>query len=92
MSFPIKVELAKNGYVFETRVAESSKELIFHIDMLTGVGKLDTLPLYEKMLQAGCAEMSQTLRVCHSFEKWGGWQQETVNISVRMMRVVGRAT
>jgi len=88
MSFPIKVELAKNGYVFETRVAESTKELIFHIDMLTGVGKLDTLPLYEKMRQQGCAEISQTMRVCHSFEKWGDWQQETANIKVRMMSMV----
>lgn len=87
MSPPVKLELSKNGRIFEERIVEGTMNLRCRIEMMTGVGWLDATPLYRKMLDENCAEISETFRVCHSYEKWGGWQQEMVNIKVRMQRL-----
>ena len=87
MPHPVKLELSKHGRVFEERIVEGPDDLNCRIEMMTGIGWLDAAPLYQKMLDENRDRISETFRVCHSYEKWGGWQQETVDIKVRMQRL-----
>lgn len=89
MTYPVKLALYKNGHVFSELVAENEDDLYCRIEMDTGVGWLDAEPLYQTMLAKGCDHISDTFRVCHSFEKWGDMQQEVVKIKVRLERLDG---
>ena len=48
---------------------------------------LDAAGLYQKLLDKGCDHVTDTFRVCNSYEKWGDMQQEVVNIKVRLQRL-----
>jgi len=84
---PIKLEIFKEGTLFEEIFPESVDELYFPIEMMTGVGWLDTEPLYQALLLTKRKHITDTFLVCHSFEKWGGMEQEVVKIKVRIHRI-----
>jgi hypothetical protein len=87
MSFPVKLELYKDGHLFSELIAENEDDLYCSIEMDTGIGWLDAEPLYQLLLEKGCAQVSDTFRVCNSFEKWGAMQQEVVSIKVCLRRI-----
>jgi hypothetical protein len=87
MSYPVKVELFKNGHLLLALMAQNADDLRCSIEMDTGIGWLDASPLFQKMLLKGADHISETIRVCHSYEKWGGLQQEVVKIKVRLQLV-----
>lgn len=87
MPYPVKLELYKDGHLFEELVAENADDLYCRIEMDTGIGWLDAEPLFQTMLDNGRDQASKTFRVCHSYEKWGALQQEVVKIKVRLQRL-----
>jgi hypothetical protein len=87
MTYPVKISLYKNKYLFREFIAENENDLHFTIEMDTGTGWLDAAGLYQKLVDKRSAQVSGIFRVCHSFEKWGGMQQETVDIKVKMERL-----
>ena len=87
MFSPVSVKLSKNGHVFEECIVNSADDLRFPVEMLTGTGWIEADGLYQLLLDKGCDEISDTFRVCHSYEKWGDLQQEVVKITVRMQRL-----
>jgi len=87
MQHPVKLELFKDGSLYDEFVAESEDDLYCRIEMITGIGWLDTEPLYLALLDAGKDKISDTFSVCHSYEKWGGMQQEVVKVKVQMHRI-----
>lgn len=89
MAFPIKVVLYKNGQMFREFIAENEDGLYFPIEMDSGTGWLDAVSLYQTLLDKGCSQATDTFRVCHSYEKWGGMQQEVVEITVQMQCIKG---
>lgn len=89
MPYPVKFELYKNGYLFRESIAEKEDDLYCPIEMDTGTGWLDASPLYEKMQAKKRDQVAETIRVCHSYEKWGAMQQEVVAIKVRLQRLDG---
>lgn len=84
MTYPVKLELYKNGHLFSEFIAENEDDLYCRIEMDTGIGWLDAAPLYQTMLDKGRDHITDTFRVCHSYEKWGAIQQEVVKIKVRL--------
>ena len=84
MSYPIKMELYKNGCRLYDGVAEIADDLRCPIEMDTGIGWLDAYPLYRELQEKGGREISGSVKVCHSYEKWGALQQEIVRIKVRL--------
>lgn len=87
MEHPVKLELFKEGNFYDEFVAETEDDLYCRVEMLTGIGWLDTEPLYLALLAAGREQMTETFSVCHSYEKWGDLQQEVVKVKVRMHRI-----
>ena len=87
MEFPVKMALEKDGFPYLEKVANEGADLCCRIEMLTGIVWLDTAPLYQKLVDRGCDEATTTFKVCNSYEKWGGWQQEVAKIRVRMARL-----
>lgn len=87
MTYPVKLRLYKNGHLFSELVAENEDDFYCPIEMDTGVGWLDVAPLYHTMLDKKVGHITDTFRVCHSYEKWGGMQQEVVKIKVRLEQV-----
>lgn len=86
MSYPVKLSLFKNGHLFSELIAENEDYLYCRIEMDTGIGWLDAAGLYQRLLDKGRNQVTETFRVCHSYEKWGDMQQEVVNIKVRLQR------
>ena len=87
MTYPVKLKLYKNGHLFSELIAENEDELYCRIEMDTGIGWLDAAPLYQMMLDKGREHITDTFRVCHSYEKWGDMQQEVVKVKVRLERL-----
>ena len=87
MSYPVKLELFKNGQLLYSLIAKNADDLNCNIEMETGIGWLDAFPLFQKMLNKGTDHITKTICVCHSYEKWGGLQQEEVKIKVRLQLV-----
>jgi hypothetical protein len=87
MAFPVKLELYKNGCLIGQFVAQDEDGLSRPIEMDTGTGWLDASSLYQALLDKGCDQVTDSFRVCHSFEKWGSLQQEVVRIKVRLTRL-----
>lgn len=87
MTYPVKLALYKNGHLFGELIAENEDDLYCRIEMDTGIGWLDAAGLYQKLLDKGCDQVSETFRVCNSYEKWGAMQQEVVKIKVKIQRV-----
>lgn len=73
--------------MFSERLAENEDDLYCAVEMDTGTGWLDAAGLYQKLLDTGRAQVTDTFRVCNSYEKWGNMQQETVNVKVRLQRL-----
>lgn len=88
LPFRVNLTLFKDGNLLREFIAESESDLYCRIEMLTGIGWLDAAQLYQALLDKGCSEITDTFRVCHSYEKWGDMQQEVVKIKVRMHREV----
>lgn len=91
MSFPVRLTLYRNGSQLDEIVAEKEEDLRLPIEMDTGTGWLDAAELYHALLDEGCEQLSDTLRVCHSYEKWGGMQQEVLMVRVRVQRIRPRS-
>lgn len=87
MPYPVRLSLYKNGYLLGESIAENPDDLYCRIEMDTGIGWLDTAGLYQKLLDKGGNHVTDTFRVCHSYEKWGDMQQEVVMIEVKMQRL-----
>lgn len=87
MTYPVKLELYKNGHLFGEFIAENEDDLYCSIEMDTGIGWLDAVPLYQTMLDKGRDHITDAFMVCHSYEKWGAMQQEVVKIKVRLERL-----
>jgi hypothetical protein len=85
--YPVKLELFKDGAPYEEFIASSEDDLNCRIEMLTGIGWLDAEPLYQELIASGRDHVTDTFRVCHSYEKWGDLQQEVVEVKVRMQRI-----
>jgi len=86
MSYPVKLELYKNEHLISEIIARSDDDLHCPIEMDTGIGWLDATPLYQIFFDKGCIQVTDTFRVCHSYEKWGAIQQEVIEIRVRLQR------
>lgn len=84
---PVKVELWRDGAMFREFVAHRSDELKFRIELMTGVAWLDVREQYMVMMAMKLDRFAHPWQVCHSYEKWGGWQQEVAEIEVRMQRM-----
>jgi len=87
MTYPVKLELYKDGHLFGELIAENEDDLYCSIEMDTGIGWLDAAHLYQKLLDKDCDHVTDTFHVCHSYEKWGGMQQEVVKVKVRLLRM-----
>jgi hypothetical protein len=87
MFIRVKLMLYKNGHLFQERIAENEDDLYCRVEMDTGVGRFDTAGLYQSLLDKRCDHVTGTFRVCNSYEKWGAWQQEVVEITVRVERL-----
>jgi len=87
MPYPVKLKLYKNGHLFSERVAENDDDLNCPIEMDTGTGWLDALGLYHKLVQRGCYQVTDTFRVCNSYEKWGDLHQEVIVIKAKLQRM-----
>lgn len=87
MEYPVRVELFRDGLLYEEFIAEKEDDLYCRIEMLTGVAWLDTEPLYQVLLTTGRNHIADVFPVCHSYEKWGDLQQEVVKVKVRMHRI-----
>lgn len=87
LPFPVAITLLKNGHILCERVAKSETDLYFSIEMDSGTGRLDTTELYGRMAANKCEQAVKTIRVCHSYEKWGAMQQEIVNVRVKLQRL-----
>lgn len=87
MSFPVKLTLYKDGQFWGESVVENEAGLRLPIEMYTGTGWLDAAGLYQELLDRGCDQVSDTFRVCHSYEKWGAMQQEVVMVKARLQRL-----
>ena len=87
MQEPVRLELFKDGLLYEEFVAENEDDLYCRIEMMTGVGWLDAEPLYQALISTKREHITDIFPVCHSYEKWGGMQQEVVKIKVRMHRI-----
>jgi len=84
MSYPVKLALYRNGELVGEFLALNEDDLRCPVEMDTGTGWLDAAPLYQKLLEKGCGQLTDTFRVCHSYQKWGSMQQEVVQIEVRV--------
>jgi hypothetical protein len=87
MREPVKLELFKEGVLFEELIANCEDDLYCRIEMDTGIGWLDVEPLYQRLMASERDHVTDTYRVCHSYEKWGDLQQEVVEVKVRMHRI-----
>jgi len=87
LDVPVQVELRRDGRIWQTLQARQASDLRIRVEMMTGVGWLELQPLYAHMLTCGEQEVRSQERVCHSYEKWGDWQQEVVEIKVRMSKL-----
>lgn len=87
MSYPVRLELYKDGHLFDELIAENEDDLYCRIEMDTGIGWLDAAALYQELQDKGCEQVTDTFRVCHSYEKWGAMQQELVKIKVQLRRI-----
>ena len=87
MREPVRVELFRDGGLSEEFIANSEDDLNCRIEMVTGIGWLDAEPLYQELIASGRDHVTDTFRVCHSYEKWGDLQQEVVGVKVRMYRI-----
>jgi len=88
LPFPVTITLLKNGQILCERVAESETDLYFSIEMDSGTGQLDTTELYWRIVTNKRERTVKTIRVCHSYEKWGAMQQEVINVRVKLQRLV----
>ena len=86
LPFGVTMTLSKNGHVFSEFIAETCDDLTCAIEMDSGTGWLDAAALYQRMAIKRCDHLSETFSVCHSYEKWGGMQQEVVKIRVKLQR------
>jgi hypothetical protein len=75
------------GVFIEELIAKNADDLYCRIEMDTGIGWLDTEPLHQMLVASGRAQVTDTFRVCHSYEKWGDLQQEVVEVKVIMHRI-----
>jgi len=87
MENPVRLELFKEGIFVEEIIANSKDDLNCRIEMLTGTGWLDTVQLYGMLIASGRDFVSDSFRVCNSYEKWGSLRQEVINVKVKMYRV-----
>jgi hypothetical protein len=87
LPFRVTMTLSKNGHVFREFVAETCDDLSCAIEMDTGAGWLYAAELYQRMATKRREHLSETCSVCHSYEKWGGMQQEVIKIRVKLQRV-----
>jgi hypothetical protein len=87
LPFSVTLTLSRNGHVLREFVAETRDDLACAIEMDTGTGWLDAAELYQRMANKKRDHLSETFNVCHSYEKWGGMQQEVVKIRVKLQRV-----
>jgi len=91
LPFPVTITLYKNGHILCARVAESETDLYFSIEMDSGTGRLDTTELYWHIVANKRERAVKTIRVCHSYEKWGAMQQEVINVRVKLQRLAPSA-
>lgn len=87
MQYPVKLELFKDDVFFEELIANNADDLYCRIEMDTGIGWLETEPLHQMLVASGREQVTDTFRVCHSYEKWGDLQQEVVEVKVIMHRI-----
>jgi hypothetical protein len=87
LPFSVTMTLSKNGHGFSEFVVRTCDDLSCAIEMDTGTGWLDAAELYQRMANKKRDHLSETFSVCHSYEKWGGMQQEVVKIRVKLQRV-----
>jgi|GEM_PF-6912240 len=84
---PVHLHLSKNGYPIEEFEARKESDLRCRLELISGIGWLEAEPLYQRLLASDKEELSDTFRICHSYVKWGDWQQEVAEIRVRMRRL-----
>jgi hypothetical protein len=87
LPFSVTMTLSKNGHVFRELIARTCNDLSCPIEMDTGIGWLDAAELYQRMAIKNFDQLSETFSVCHSYEKWGGMQQEVVKIHALLKRL-----
>lgn len=84
LEIPVVLEFRREDREWQTLEARQLSDLSIPVEMMTGTGWMELLPLYCEMLDAGASSIAEKKRVCHSFEKWGDLQQEVVEVMVRM--------
>lgn len=86
LEFAVQIEIAHEGKLIRSGCAARRAELRFCFELVTGIGWLDLWRYYAELKETGAASLSVPERVCHSYEKWGDWQQEVMELEVRMRR------
>lgn len=66
---PVRMELYRNGHLVQEVAATRKEDLRRPIEMVSGVVWLDAELLYLAMLAKRRDQITQTIRVCHSYEK-----------------------
>lgn len=81
---PVQVTLLTAGRIEQEFVARQVSDLRVRIELLTGIVWLELLPCYQEFVASGKESFRTRERVCHSYEKWGDWQQEVREVEVRL--------
>lgn len=85
LAFSVRITLKGSGQVQEAWVAQTADDLDCRVDLMTGVQWIDCRPQYLALMRRRCNR--QRYRVVNSFEKWGDYQFETLDVDVQMDRV-----
>lgn len=90
LHFAVQIEIWQDGKLIRSECTARRSELRFRFGLMTGIGWLDLWRYYDELRETGELRLSVPERVCHSYEKWGDWQQEVLEVTVNMQRVVER--
>ncbi|WP_035384053.1 hypothetical protein [Ferriphaselus sp. R-1] len=88
LDFAVQIKILQDGKLAQSGRAVRRSELRFCFELTTGIGWLDLWRYYDALRETGEPRLSVPERVCHSYEKWGDWQQEVLEVKVNMQRVV----
>lgn len=84
---PVRVTLLGGSQVDQTFEARCVADLRVRVELMSGIAWLELMPHYQRLIEQGLDELQVSDRVCHSYEKWGDWQQETLAVDVCLQRM-----
>lgn len=85
LPYPVQITLSAAGQVLESWTATTDDDLDCRVEMMTGVRWLDCREQYVAMGRRRVSR--QRYEVVNSFEKWGDYQWEKLEVEVRLERL-----